>query len=93
MRINKIDSVYQVYNKSKVNKVGKDHYQEQMDQLKISERALDFQHALNRVKDVEDIRTDKVNNIKTRIEAGSYNVSGREIANKMVDSLNFDKKI
>lgn len=93
MRINKVESMYKIYNNTKLNKVNKENSKEQIDELKISERALDFQHALNKIKDVEDIRVDKVNDIKSRIVAGTYDVSGREIANKLVDTIKFDQKI
>ena len=39
-----------------------------------------------------DIREDKVNDIKDRMEKGLYNVEGKDIVEKML-SDKFDKKI
>ena len=41
---------------------------------------------------VEDIRMDKVNDIKRRMESGTYNVTGEEVANKLVENY-FDQII
>ena len=39
------------------------------------------------VEQIPDIRWDKVNDIKSRIEAGTYQVSGIQVAEKMLASL------
>jgi negative regulator of flagellin synthesis FlgM len=39
------------------------------------------------VGQIPDIRWDKVNDIKSRIEAGTYKVSGVQVAEKMLASL------
>jgi negative regulator of flagellin synthesis FlgM len=94
MRINKMDNVFQVYNKNlgvkniKTNKSGKSS-----DELKISENAMDFQFAINKVKDVEDIRVEKVEKIKEQIKSGTYEIDGKKIAEKIYNSINFDQKI
>ncbi len=62
------------------------------DQLKISEEAMDFQYALQKLKDVEEVRTEKVATIKAQVQAGTYEISGDKIAEKMLDSVYFDKK-
>lgn len=94
MRINKMDNVFQVYNKNlgvkniKTNKSGKSS-----DELKISENAMDFQFAINKVKEVEDIRVEKVEKIKEQIKSGTYEIDGKKIAEKIYNSINFDQKI
>lgn len=94
MRINKIDNVFQVYNKnSKVNKSKSDKISKDTDKIKISDKAIEFQFALQKIKDVEEIRMDKVEEIKNKIQTGSYYVEGKKIAEKMLESINFDKKI
>lgn len=93
MRINKPDNVFQVYNKNSGVKKGKpDRVTKDTDQLKISEKGIDFQHALQKIKDVEDIRMEKVENIKEQIKSGTYEVDGKKIAEKMMESIHFDKK-
>ncbi len=94
MRINKVDNIFQVYNKnSGVKKIKSDNGAKDADQIKISEKAIEFQYALQKIKDVEEIRMDKVENIKNQVQAGSYYVEGKKIAEKMLESINFDKKI
>ncbi|MCQ4923204.1 flagellar biosynthesis anti-sigma factor FlgM [Tissierella carlieri] len=94
MRINKIDNIFQVYNKnSGVKKVNSDKGSKDIDQIKISEKAIEFQYALQKIKDVEEIRMDKVEDIKNQVQSGTYHIEGKKIAEKMLESINFDKKI
>lgn len=94
MRINKTDNIFQVYNKnSGVKKVKPESMSNNTDEIKISEEAMEFQFALQKVKNVEVIRTDKVNEIKKQIQTGTYEVDGKKIADKIFESINFDKKI
>lgn len=89
-----MDNVFQVYNKNaSANKVKADKTAKDTDQLKISENAVEFQYGLQKLKNVEDIRMDKVETIKAQIQAGTYNVDGKQIAEKMLDSISFDKKM
>ncbi|MBU5255683.1 flagellar biosynthesis anti-sigma factor FlgM [Tissierella praeacuta] len=94
MRINKLDNIFQVYNKnSGIKKVKSDNRGKDTDELKISEKAIEFQYALQKLKDVEDIRMDKVEYIKEQVQSGSYHVDGKKIAEKILETVNFDKKI
>lgn len=94
MRINKVDNVFQVYNKNTgVKKVKSNNGSGDADKLKISEKALDFQYALQKLKDVEDIRMEKTVNIKNQIKTGLYEIDNEKIAEKIMDSNNFDKRI
>ena len=93
MRINKTDNVFQIYNKNQgVKKVNTDKMPKDTDQLKISDEAIDFQYALQKLKNVDDIRMEKVENIKAQIQAGTYEISGSKIAEKMIENIYFDKK-
>lgn len=94
MRINKLDNIFQVYNKnSGIKKVKSDNRGKDTDELKISEKAIESQYALQKLKDVEDIRVDKVEDIKKQVQLGSYHVDGKKIAEKILETVNFDKKI
>jgi negative regulator of flagellin synthesis FlgM len=63
------------------------------DQLELSAKAKEFQVALKAFKELPDIREAKVNEIKERLQQGSYSVSGQEIAEKIFESILIDKKI
>ena len=93
MRINKTDNVFQIYNKNQgVSKVKTDKMPKDTDQLKISDGAIEFQHALQKLKNARDVRMEKVDAIKAQIQAGTYEIDGNKIAEKMVESIYFDKK-
>jgi negative regulator of flagellin synthesis FlgM len=57
------------------------------DKIEISEAAKDFQTAIKAFKDLPGIREDKVNALKERIENGSYKVTGRDVAEKMIGEI------
>jgi negative regulator of flagellin synthesis FlgM len=60
--------------KAKVNK----------DQLAISGESRIKQRALQAVKQADDVRSEKVNELKERMSAGTYEVSADEVAEKMI---------
>lgn len=65
------------------------------DDLKISKEAMDYQIVSKSVKlvsELPEVREDIVAGIKARVDTGSYNVEGRELADKLL-SRSFDKKI
>lgn len=94
MRINKPNNVFQVYNKNQgVKRPKSEKINKGEDQLKISDTAMDFQFALQKLKDVDDIRMEKVEGLKQQIKAGTYIVDGNKIAEKIMESVGFDKKI
>jgi len=61
------------------------------DVLSISNEAKDFQTVFRALRDVPDIREAKVGSILESIESGNYNVTGRDVAAKVVSNV-FDKK-
>lgn len=61
------------------------------DAVSISSQAKDFQTVMRALKDVPDVRGEKVRDLSAKYEAGSYDVSGRDIADKIVKSV-FDTK-
>lgn len=61
------------------------------DVLSISNEAKDFQTVYKALKDVPDVRQSKVTELTKRFEAGSYDVTGRDVADKLINTA-FDKK-
>ena len=53
------------------------------DDIKISSTGKDFATALNALKNVPDIRQDRVDEISAKINNGEYKVSGEDIMNKL----------
>ena len=54
------------------------------EKVDLSTRAKEIQQAKVEVSKLPDVREEKVQEIKTQVEKGTYNVSGEQIANKMV---------
>lgn len=85
MKINQIQQITEVYGASSARKMApKETKASAKDKLEISDTAKHFQLALKAAKDAPDIRQDKVDKIKAQIDSGTYNVSGKEVANKMM---------
>jgi len=63
------------------------------DELSISSQAKDIQTAMKALKDIPDIRKDKVEAIQKKIEAGTYQVREEDIADKILKSIAEKKSI
>lgn len=80
--INRLNDVYKVANnKQNINKVTK----KEVDTFSISEAGKDISVARKALQNTEEIRTEKVDVIKDKINTGTYNVSGEQIAEKIVN--------
>lgn len=90
---NNINNIIQAYRKQEISKeqvktgkIGKN------DELRLSDTAKDFQVAMNAIKNVPDIRKEKVEAIKEQIKSGTYVVDAGKIAEKMLENISFDMK-
>ncbi|WP_077369557.1 flagellar biosynthesis anti-sigma factor FlgM [Anaerosalibacter sp. Marseille-P3206] len=92
MKINKVDKILQVYNTQNIKKTELAKGNGKKDELKLSEKAIEFQNAVNSLKDIPDIRKDKVEKIKHEIKTGTYKVDGEKIVEKMMGNISFDKR-
>lgn len=75
MRIGSINQISQLYQSSSTKKKNGISDTNQKDQLSISEFGKDYQTAKNALKDVQNVRKDKVETVKNSIESGNYDVS------------------
>lgn len=88
-----VQKVLGAYN-SKINKTEKtDKPTMGKDKVEISEKAREFQVAMNAFKKLPEIRKEKVDEIKKAIASGTYNPKAEEVVDKMFERVNFDKKI
>ncbi|MDO5291526.1 MAG: flagellar biosynthesis anti-sigma factor FlgM [bacterium] len=85
MRINSINQVNQIYQNNSTTRMQQMSKNNEKDSVQISETAKDFQTALTAAKASEDVRTDKVEAIKKQMEAGTYQVSNKDVADKLVE--------
>ena len=84
-----IPQISGVYNKSKNlpkvdNAAG---VASKRDVLSISNNGKDFQTALKAAKEAPDIRVDKVEEIKQKMQTDTYEVSGSDVADKVIKSI------
>ena len=57
------------------------------DKVDFSENGKTFASALKAVKQIPEVREDRIAELKQRIESGSYNTSSDDIARKIIQSL------
>jgi len=61
--------------------------EERTDMVTLSSQAKDFSAAKKALVNTPDIRADKVQSLKARIDSGTYNVTGMDVANKLFAQL------
>lgn len=86
MRIDSVKQVDQIYRRATKKNNIQGTTKKSSDSIQISNLGRDLQVAKKAVSEADDIRWDKVNDIKKRMQSGTYNVSCEEIADKMVES-------
>lgn len=92
MRINGIKNINNAYKANAADRISKvSKVKKEKDSLAISDVAKELQIAKKAVKNTPDIRYDKVNDIKRRMKSGSYDVTAKEVADKIIDRY-FDKR-
>lgn len=91
MKINSINRVANLYKTNQVTRAKKVETVKGRDEVQLSGMAKDFQYAKEVGKKASDVRIDKVNEIKSRMQSGTYNVKGQEVARKLMES-GFDFK-
>ncbi|MGE5472837.1 MAG: flagellar biosynthesis anti-sigma factor FlgM [Ignavibacteriales bacterium] len=84
-----IPQIQEVYNKNKTtSKIEKSSsVSSKKDAVSISSEGKDFQTALKAVRETPDIRTDRIEEIKQKMQGDKYEVSSSDIADKIVDSI------
>ncbi|MGE5328924.1 MAG: flagellar biosynthesis anti-sigma factor FlgM [Deltaproteobacteria bacterium] len=84
-----IPQIQEIYNKNKTtSKVEKSSgVSSKKDVVSISNEGKDFQAALKAAREAPDIRTDRVEEIKKKMQEDKYEVSSADVADKIVDSI------
>jgi negative regulator of flagellin synthesis FlgM len=89
MRIDAFNKISELYKAGNVKNASKTKGSSFQDTLEISQTAKDYQTAKQIISRTPDVRETKINDIKQRMEAGTYHVSMEEVAQKIVDK-NFE---
>lgn len=88
MRIDGMQKVAQLYSSNTVKKTEKKKVEAAKDNLQISQAGRDYQIAKKAVSEAPDVRADLVADIKSRLEAGTYDVSADAFAEKVIAKYN-----
>lgn len=92
MRIEDHLRIFQIYNQNKrINKIEKGKDISNIDKIEISKEAKEFQAILNALNKTSDIRSEKVEDIKNRIENNTYNVTAKDVINKLIEEYKNEK--
>ena len=84
MRIGNLTQVQQLYNVGQAGKSGKTERKGFSDAFAVSDAGKDITGAKAAVANASDVRADLVASIKAKINAGTYNVSADDFADKIV---------
>lgn len=89
MRVDAYNQIAQIYGIQKNLKTQKTAGTSvQRDQVSISQAGRDYQVAKSAVSEASDIREDKVSQLKSMIDAGTYSVEPGDFASKLLEKYN-----
>jgi negative regulator of flagellin synthesis FlgM len=91
-RVNNVQKLQKIYNKN-INAYNKTDstIANRKDEVSISPEARELQIAMKALRDVDDIRKDRVEELEKRYQSGTYNVSGAEIVDAVIKSSEENK--
>lgn len=89
MRIDAYNQVAALYNSSKAAKPQKtNNVSSARDEVQISSFGRDYQIAKQAVAEASDIREDRVSELKTSVQSGSYSVDSGDFASMLLEKYN-----
>lgn len=91
-----VQNLLQVYGRNKnVNRVESTSATQSIkrDALAISDESRVKQKAMQAIRQADDIRLDKVEDLRERISAGTYTINEDEVAEKMIERAIVDRLI
>lgn len=83
---NQVSRLYAAAGKTQAKKTAKSSAAE--DRLEISQLGKDYQVAKAAVAQADDVREDRVAEVKAKYEAGKYDVSANKLAAKLMEKYN-----
>lgn len=85
MRIDAYSQISQIYQTNNKYKTQKTTSVSARDKVEISSMGKAYQVAKGAVNEAADVREDKIADIKSRIDNGTYNVSAESFADKLLE--------
>ncbi|MDF2845638.1 MAG: hypothetical protein K0R00_4064 [Herbinix sp.] len=86
MRIDAFNKVSELYKSTSVKNTSKPTSSSFSDKLELSQAGKDYQIAKQVVARTPDIRETTLEDIKKRMEAGTYNITIKDVADKLIDN-------
>lgn len=93
MNVNRVDKVFQIYKNNSARKVKLNGNKCRKDELDLSSKAVEYQSAFIKIKELPEIRENKVKKIGNEIKTGNYKIDGENIVDRIIERINFDKRI
>lgn len=87
MRIDSIKNIYETYKKQSISPNKAVSKTSKKDEVELSSVAKDFQAVYKLLQQTPDIRAEKVDDLKAKINSGNYNVKAEEVADKILSHL------
>lgn len=84
MRIDAVNRVSQLYQANSTKKLAKQNKTEKYDTVQISQMGKDYQVAKAAVAAAPDVRAELVEDIKSRMQNGTYSLSMEKLADKLL---------
>lgn len=92
-----VQNILRTYSKqlgnNKINKVDEAKKVTKKDNLAISSESKIKQKVMQAIKNADDIRLDKVSDLKERVSTGTYTISDDEVAEKMIERAIVDRLV
>lgn len=88
MNISKVYNIFDVYKTQRIQPKSRiSRAEEKLDSIAISSQATDMQSVKKALDGIPDVRMDRVNEIKSRIDNNQYFVSSQDIADKLMKNF------
>ncbi|PRX32574.1 FlgM family anti-sigma-28 factor [Orenia metallireducens] len=84
---NRISQIMKNYNNNQVKNEKKTDKTRKRDQISLSKEALELQNFKGKLQATSKEREERITRLKRDVKQGDYNVSGEDIAKKMLDQV------
>jgi len=91
MRINSINRIYETYSAQSAVPVKETGKAQAKDKVDFSNQAKDFASIKKMLENTPEVREELVQDIKQRMDNGTYNTSSSEVASKILSQYNFGR--
>ncbi|MGL4738815.1 MAG: flagellar biosynthesis anti-sigma factor FlgM [Cellulosilyticaceae bacterium] len=86
MRIHQMNQIHNAYGVGQAKPVAQTGANKR-DEVNVSHLAKEYQVAYGAARKADDIRADRVAELKAQIQSGNYNVSAKEVCEKIVSQI------